>query len=267
MKKKVVSVILIAILSFSLVACGNDNVVDNDRNSDRNNDTNNETVIDDRNEESSSENIEDVEKEPYNPKYELATGLEYSVNEDGTSCTITGIGTCELVEFSIPEEIDGYRVTIIGTQAFWECSKLTNIEIPDGVTHIKSGAFMDCKNLESIIIPNSVMDMEGYIFDNCKSLTSIELPEGITRIGSTTFTNCSSLTDINIPDSVTTIEMGAFYGCSSLTSIRIPDSVTFIGVNALDDNYLTNVKVYRDSYADSCVQQYYRLADKIEYID
>ena len=112
MRKKGIFAIVLAILSLSLVACANDTSKDNDRADDVNieaeaEDTSNEAVTDGGNEENTSgkvqenisERVEAVVKEPYNPKYELAMGLAYTVNADGTSCTITGIGTCELTEF------------------------------------------------------------------------------------------------------------------------------------------------------------------------
>ena len=120
----------------------------------------------------------------------------------------------------------------IGVYAFSGCSSLTSITIPDGVTSIGYDAFSGCSNLTSITIPDSVTSIEDYAFSGCSSLTSITIPDGVTSIEDYAFSECSSLTSVTIPDSVITIEGCAFAYCNSLTSITIPDGVTSIGVLA-----------------------------------
>ena len=123
-------------------------------------------------------------------------------------------------------------ITVVRDDAFWNCSSLTSITIPESVTLIGEYAFYGCSSLTSITIPNSVTSIGKGAFSNCSSLTSITIPESVTSIGRYVFYGCSSLKSITIPDSVTTIGISAFYGCSSLKSITIPDSVTSIGVSA-----------------------------------
>ena len=124
--------------------------------------------------------------------------------------------------------------TSIGSSAFSECSSLTSITIPDGVTSIGNSAFHDCYRLTSITIPNSVTSIEGWAFHECSNLTSVTIGNGVTSIGMGAFFGCSSLTSITIPDGVTSIGDNTFTFCSSLTSITIPDSVTSIGQQAFD---------------------------------
>ena len=121
------------------------------------------------------------------------------------------------------------RLESIGDRAFYQCTALTSIEIPDSVTSIGSYAFYDCYALKNITIPDSVTSIGENAFYNCKKLTSIEIPDSVTSIGNFAFSFCSSLTSIEIPDSVMSIGNYAFYYCSSLTSIEIPNSVTSIG--------------------------------------
>ena len=137
-----------------------------------------------------------------------------------------------LTTATIPETVTyngtTYYVTSIGFEAFWGCSSLTSITIPNSVTSIDNRAFYECSSLTSITIPNSVTSIRNYAFYNCSSLTSITIPNSVTSIDEYTFWNCSSLTSITIPNSVTSIGNYAFSGCSSLTSITIGNSVTSI---------------------------------------
>ena len=101
----------------------------------------------------------------------------------------------------------------------------------ESVQKIPSYAFYGCSGLTSVTIPDGVTSIGSSVFYNCTGLTSITIPDGVTSIGSSVFYNCTGLTSITIPDGVTSIGMSAFYG-TGLTSVTIPDSVTRIGDRA-----------------------------------
>ena len=195
--------------------------------------------------------------------------LYYSVLDDGT----VQITDCETGAETvvIPDTIDGKSVTSIGKYAFYYCSSLKSITIPDGVTEIGLGAFSGCTSLTNITIPSSVTSIGDYAFSGCKSLTAIgvevgnnnytsvngvlfnkdktelicypagktdksyNIPDSVTSIGDWAFIGCTSLTSITIPNGVTSIGDYAFYGCTSLTSITIPNSVSSIGKCAFEN--------------------------------
>ena len=158
----------------------------------------------------------------------------------------------------IPDKINGTEVISIGDSAFWNCSSLTSITIPEGVTSIGDFAFDLCLNLTSITLPNSLTCIGSYgfattdltsitipenvrsigceAFFSCDKLKKVVLPEGITRISSKTFAMCSNLTSITIPDSVTSIGKGVFFSCPKLKSVVIPDSVIEIDVFKKGEN-------------------------------
>ncbi len=136
-------------------------------------------------------------------------------------------------------------VTSIGEDAFYNCSSLTSVTIGDGVTSIGEDAFYFCSSLTSITIPDSVTSIGSCAFYFCSSLTSITIPDGVRTIGEWTFYYCTSLTSIMIPDSVRTIGERAFQNCSSLTSVTIPDSVRTIGNYAFW--YCSNLTIYAEA--------------------
>lgn len=103
-------------------------------------------------------------------------GLAYSVNSDHTSCTVTGMGSCEDTEIIIPAVIDGYDVTEIGSGAFQDCTSLTSVTIPDSVTRIGENAFRDCTSLSIVTIGNKETVIGLKAFLGCSSLKSMTFP-------------------------------------------------------------------------------------------
>ena len=152
---------------------------------------------------------------------------EYEVLDDGTVEISKYTGSDE--EVTIPSTIDGKKVTSIGEDAFYWCTSLTSVTIPNSVTSIGAWAFESCESLESVTIPNSVTSIGRSAFCYCTSLTSVTIPNSVTSIGAWAFWECTGLTSVTIPESVTSIGEWAFSDCTSLTSVTIPNSVTSIG--------------------------------------
>ena len=163
------------------------------------------------------------------------TCLDFTLSEDGTAYTVTGVGKCKDKNLVIPAQHKGKPVTSIRDRAFDRCSWLTSITIPDEVTEIGDYAFFCCSGLTSIDIPDSVTEIGDYAFTDCSGLASVTIGGGVTSIGSSAFAGCSGLTSVTIPDSVASIGEFAFAYCYGLTSITIPDSVTSIGKGMVYD--------------------------------
>ena len=192
-------------------------------------------------------------------------GLEYSWDRYNISYSLTGIGTCTDTDIIIPSEYEDLPVTSIEEDAFYNCSSLTSITIPDSVTNIGEYAFYNCLSLMTVTIGNSVKDIANYAFCNCGSLTNITIPDSVTSIGWQTFEGCTAIEtatiptmaigsitnsgkDINLKTVISTsgesIGDSAFEGCSSLTTVTIPDSVTNIGERAFSAcNGLTSITI------------------------
>ena len=183
---------------------------------------------------------------------ESKTYGDFTYEEAKDGITITGY-TGEAKKVVIPDKINGTEVISIGNKAFWECTSLTGVTIPEGVTSIGDRAFGECTSLTGVTIPDGVTGIGNWAFSLCVNLTSISLPKSLTSIGSWGF-SATGLTSITIPENVRSIGCGAFYACklkkvvlpegitrissrtfamcSNLTDITIPDSVTSIDEGA-----------------------------------
>ena len=122
----------------------------------------------------------------------------------------------------------------IGEYAFHDCSGLTSLTLPAGITSIGRSAFSYCSGLTSLNLPAGITSIGSSAFEGCNGLTSLTLPAGITSIGDDAFWGCSGLTSLTLPAGITSIGDDAFWGCSGLTSLTLPDGITSIGYSAFE---------------------------------
>ncbi len=117
--------------------------------------------------------------------------LCYIINADGTTVTVTHESqsihlyppapTYQDIsgEIVVPERVTyngiTYLVTRIDNWAFYHCSGITSVIIPNTVTTIGNSAFYSCTGLTSLIISNSVHSISASAFKDCNNLTSITL--------------------------------------------------------------------------------------------
>ena len=158
-------------------------------------------------------------------------GLEYTAIDD-TTCYVSDIGTCTDTEVVIPSVApDGRTVVRIGSSAFWGCTGLEIIVIPDSVTSIDSSAFRETEiegfavadnNTSYKSIDGNLYTKDGKIlvqYATGKKDVSFTVPEGVEIIDWNAFYYCTALRSITIPESVTSIGEDAFSGCTNLTDV------------------------------------------------
>lgn len=162
-----------------------------------------------------------------------ASSLKYTLNGNGMSYSVTGIGTYSGTALSIPSTYSGKPVTNIGDNAFQNCTDITSVTIPNSVTSIGGGAFLCCTALGTVNWnPTACTSAGSYrnpIFSTCSSLTTVNIGENVTTIPSDAFYNCVGIENIKIPDSVTSIGESAFYNCRGLTSVTLGSGIASVG--------------------------------------
>ena len=231
--------------------------------------------------------------------------------KDGT-LTVSGTGemydygTSSAPWYSFRSSITKVAVQVgatrIGCNAFSGCTALTGIDLPTSITSIGDSAFADCESLTSVDLPDSITSIGDCAFEHCTSLTSIDLPKnietlgakafsgtgiervlipkslsdcdvswnydhkygpfagceylkeaefekGIAAIPSNVFSDCESLERVIIPNSVNQICEGAFRYCTSLSSVNIPNTVTQIDADTFSGSEKIVLYCDYDSYA------------------
>lgn len=166
-------------------------------------------------------------------------GLKYEVSDETAKTVMVGTHNEDLSgDIVIPATVQyngqSYSVTEIGWEAFYRCTTLTSVKIPNSVIGIRGSAFSGCTSLTSVDIPNSVKYLSGA-FQDCTGLTTVNIPNSVTNLKNT-FYGCTSLTSVKIPNSVTNLNY-TFYNCTSLKSVDIPKDLVILPENEGSSNF------------------------------
>ncbi len=151
--------------------------------------------------------------------------------------------------------------TSVGTYAFYCCSNLRNVEIPE-VTSIEIRAFNACSSIPEINL-SKVVTIGNFAFYACTQIETLDMPQ-LSAIGINVFDACSGIKSVNAPQaasignyafrSCTSLEsieaplvasLGnyAFYGCSAITSIELPSAISFATNSISNCGSLTSLEL------------------------
>lgn len=142
-------------------------------------------------------------------------------------------------------------------RTFAWCSKLSEINFPEGVTALPkycfygtgfpgirlpstiktvgNNLFQSCSSLRKVIIEDGLTEIPDYMFSSCSSLVAVKMPDTATKIGNYVFQNCTSLLNPILPAGLTEVPNYMFSKCSALESINLPETVTSIGNYAFEN--------------------------------
>ena len=148
--------------------------------------------------------------------YTTLDGCKYLGNEANPYRWLVGVVDSSQNTFTISPD-----TKFIGESAFYG-TKLTSIELPEGLIGIDSGAFSGLLGLKEIILPEGLKSIGKSAFNGCTYLVSITLPDSLEYIGYRAFYNCSALTDFTFGTGLRTIDIEAFNGCKALTTVSLP---------------------------------------------
>ena len=213
--KKILALILAALLVFCMFACAKEESVD---------ETNEEEAV-----------INDVSKTTDEGVY------TYELNSDG-DYEITGFTpeTLDPLTLTLPDTTtEGRDIVGIAKDAFKTVLTLKSVTIPATYTYISDYAFYGCENLETVVTADGLTDLGKGVFQNCVKLSAITLAKTVTAIPEDAFYGCKALTSIDLSGDTASVERGAFFGCDELTTVTFSDKISYVSAYA----FLNSAKI------------------------
>lgn len=171
---------------------------------------------------------------PYDNAY-LAPDSSY-LDLSGT-ITIPETVTTTVTINGVPTE-KTYHVAFIAQKAFKDCTGITGVNLPSGLTNIYDNAFEGCTGLTSIDFPETMKYIGTRAFSGCSGISSILIPENVTFIGSYAFADMN-LTSIvwNAID----CPYSTGWDASNVTSLTIGDKVQQIPTALMKNGKITSL--------------------------
>ena len=223
--KKILALILAALMILCFVACAEDPEADKENADDETSQTGNAMEVD---------VFEKTDDDDDDKPRKVGVAV-YDLNEDGHyEITSYKPDSVEVVDIVLPSKApDGREIVAIGAEAFKPQNSVKSIEIPASYKKIGNHAFFACSALTSVSMTNSVVEIGVGAFSQCTNLESFTGTDAVTTIAADAFSDCVSLKAIDLSGAVQTIN--TFRGCTALKTVTISNDITFIEKYAFND--------------------------------
>ena len=197
---------------------------------------------------------------------------------------ITDVGAWCNIDFYGPKQTPLYYAKT--GNLYLNGSLLQNLQIPEGVTQVKSYAFAGADSVKYIALPTTLEAIDYNAFDSCDGITTLTIPGNVARVGSSAFARCSNLKtldlcegirwindsafssctaleEVTLPASLEALDYGAFGGCTALTKLTVLSGNTILGTRVFRDCPLSQVELPDDmtvieweSFSESAMERY-----------
>ncbi len=206
------------------------------------------------------------------------SNMVFELNSNKTEYIVKGLNNQQNVkEVIIPATYNGLPVTSIGDNAFWGCTSLTNIEIPDSVTSIGESVFADCNNLDKVYYEGTIENWCKITFSNddsnpisytkyfyIKNQENIYIPYTGNFVKGTTAYSFENGKRIDIVKSEIEFNGNTYYVINNEVQInvyiRIENNIYYYGNNGIKSNdSITNKEI-----ADNNGNTYYVINNEVQ---
>lgn len=217
--KRVLSLLLVAILMIALVACGsNENSSNNNDTPSTQNSGNNNTSEDTAANNNNNDTFDGAVTEKVLREYKVASESDFTYEDATGGVRITGYTGKDTIVV-IPEKIAGKDVVAMSVNSFGTNCAVRGVLIPSNVKEL-AGVFANNANLE-VVIWESAESAGANLFNSCTKLHTVIFGDKLSSIGENAFFYCSSLESLYIPSSVESLDASIaatiFYLCDELT--------------------------------------------------
>ena len=179
-------------------------------------------------------------------------GIRYTIGENNTA-SLTSANKAISGAIVIPSQVEfngkKYDVTSIGGYAFFDCSGLSSVTIPNSVTSIGGSAFVGCSGLTSVIIGSGVLSIGSNAFSNTKNLKkTIWLtntpPSGYSNRNASGAVNYVSNDQFNISNKVVYKYLSSYFDVGGIRYVPVsPSDRTCDAIDCIYDESAENINI------------------------
>lgn len=185
------------------------------------------------------------------------TGEMYTFRD--TKYAQNGITPWSGIKDQIKKVVVGEGITTIGEYSFYNCTNLTEVQLPSTLKKIcgfgvtgganssstlaSYGAFRNCTALTKITLPQGLEEIDNVAFRDCSALKTISIPDSVTSLGIGSFVHCTSLSRVDFGDGLKDIPVECFYECSNLLTINWGANINTVNEWAFYGTRLNSVEI------------------------